>query len=210
MKKVLKLVLVLALALALTVSVFAAPSPETNGGNDKPEEYVGRSGSGNSGSTGINVSASGVGVTVNVEDPDAAQAAANMTWARNWAAQHNVNIVAFLPSYDLHVMQNGVEVHTGNVTLTQNGLGNYVGQNLLLVENTNGAINAAYSGPITGEAQNIALTSYSTFTPVVLDAPAQVPVSPATNQSALNATLVVAAVLSAVVAAFAAKRCFDL
>ena len=216
MKKVLKIVLVLALALALSVSVFAASaSPEIQpgkSGNDAPDEYVSRrSGSGSSGNSSsapVGVSATApTGITVIIEAPTASYDAANMAFFRG----RNSNIVDFLNGFDMIVLKDGVEIHNGaTVNLTLTGLGNYVGKTLNLVENTNGATTVAYSGPITGDAETIALSSFSTFTPVVTDAPVQVPVSPATSQSTLNATLVVAAVLSAVVAAYATKRCFEL
>jgi len=223
MKKVLKLVLVLALALALAVNAFAATASKELGGgssSDTPDEVISSSSSGSAGAaygngaiavtTNAVSSAStnaGADTQVTVSDPTASYAAANLAAARELTGKTGVEILDTLSSFDVDVKQNGQSVHSGTaVTLTFDIPSQYVGKYLTIFENTNGVIRVAYSSQITSTPMTVTLTSFSTFTAVITDAPLQGATSPATSQSTLNVTLVCAAALALAAAAFAAKR----
>ena len=194
MKKVLKLVLVLAMLAALTVSAFAA-SPTTR---DVPN---------NSGAPEVlSVTATGdPDVTVECNAPTFVSA--NEQAAEGMAEG---KIIAVLGSFDIVVTKGDQVLHDGvTVDVTLQFPEEYVGKYLVLLENTDGEISVAFSGVITGTTMTITLTKFSTFTPVVTEAPVQGATSPQTSQSIVPAALICVAAMSLVGVVIATKRKFN-
>jgi len=197
MKKALKLVLVLSMVLALTVTAFAADSPTTK----TVSNYS------NANQVGTVTTAADSGVSVRVANPSQDLAAANQNTAKELVAKTGRSIVAFLDSFDILVSKNGQPVHEGvDVNVTFQNLQQYVGKYLNVIENSNGVQRVAYSGPITADQQTVTFKTFSTFTPVITDAPMQSATSPATSQSTLTITLIGMAFLALAGVVVAAKR----
>ena len=203
MKKVLKLVLVMALALALAATAFAADSPaeRTTVMVQSPD-----------GTTVLaqvptvigQVSTSADATTrVVFEAADANTANSNAALGEQAVKRNGGSVVANLGSWDMTVTKGSQKVHSGfRTTLTFNFDQAYVGKHAVLMED--GRVNQSF--PITAKAMSCVVTSASTFTLLVSDAPVQGATSPATSQSNLTVTLMGAAFLALAGAAIAAKR----
>ncbi len=199
MKKVLKLSVRVAVISALTLVAFAASSPSTEAIPD---------GSGADELTAIIAEQIPEGYEIEVVAPT--EAAANEEAAK--AADKDPVI---LDSFDINVTDaNGDEAHSGPiVTITLNVGTQYAGWTLKLYETTDGqtrlygTFTVGSDGVIT-----ISISSFSTFTPVLVK-PAEVvapgPVTPQTMQTLLPIALGILAVAAVAVAVVAKKHSFN-
>lgn len=192
MKKVLKLIVLVAVISALTLVVFAA-SPEVV---SVPNE---------SGASEITAITAEAPEGVKVEVVPATAAAANEAAAK--AANPDAEI---LPSFDVNVTAaDGTEMHTGaTVTITLTVPAEYIGGTLYLYED-GALVNTVTIGSTT---VTLVLTSFSTYTPVLVKAaatPTPGPVTPQTMQTLLPYALGILAVAALAVAVVAKKHSFN-
>ena len=234
MKKVLKLILLVAMIAALAVSAFAASEQQRELDEAEPVSetvtttIVNEAGEEEEVTATVTAEATQTTFTeeytVEFTDADAEQQAANEAAAEALAEEAEEPIV--LVSFDINVTRTNEdgtteEVHEGGtVTVTITGLEAFVGYDLYIIED--GKVLGPWT--ITGDSVTVALTSFSTFTPVIVkpadtgaeagdDAGAgagaaggDATVSPQTMQSVLPYALAVMAVLALAGAVYARKR----
>ena len=194
MKKVLKLIVLVAMISALTLAAFAA----------SPEVEVVENESGAAEIAAITAEAP-EGVDVEVVAPTESMAAANEAAAK--AANPDALV---MDSFDINVTDaEGNELHTGaTVTVTLTVPAEFVGGALNLYED--GVL--AQTVTIGGTTVTLVITTFSTYTPVLVKAAPVVPVGPVTPQTMqtlLPYALVVLAVAALAVAVVAKKRSFN-
>ncbi len=193
MKKVLKLILALVVVSVLCLSVLA-DSPTGQEIDTSDVQIV----------TGATTDADS---TYSVEVVEATASGASKNEA---AAKAAGDVVAVLESFDVNVEKGGNEVHSGvTVNITLNVGSQYIGKYLNLYEtSSDGTTRLAVSVKITAATVNVALKNFSTFTPVITDAPLQAAVSPQTSQTGVTFVLLAAVLMAALCAAYVTKRHF--
>ena len=196
MKKVLKLIVLVAMISALTLAAFAA----------SPEVEVVENESGAAEIVAITAEAP-EGIDVEVVAPTESMVAANEAAAKAVDPE-----AVALDSFDINVTNaEGDELHEGaTVTVTLAVPAEFVGGTLYLFED--GAL--AQTQTITGATATLVITSFSTYTPVLVKAatviaPPSGPVTPQTMQTLLPYALAVLAVAALAVAVVAKKRSFN-
>jgi hypothetical protein len=194
MKKVLKLILLVAMISALSVCAFAASPEATPVENESGADEI------------VSIVAEiPEGVEVEVVAPTAA--------ADNEAAAKAADPDAvILDSFDVNVTNaaTGEELHEGaTVTITLSIPEEYIGYTLKLYED--GVL--VQTMEITSTTMTLVLTSFSTYTPVIVKpaeaAPTTPETSPQTMQSVLPFALAAIAVLALAGAVYARKRSFN-
>ncbi len=229
MKNVLKLIVVIAVISALTLAVFAASpgpipiiEPEETTGEQTPDEGEGDL-TNESGADEIVSATAEVPEGLKIEIVAPTEEAANLAAA---SAEHPDGVP--LESFDVNLIRvaTGEELHSGaTVTITITVPEEYVGGTLYLYED--GAL--AQTIAISSTTVTIVLTSFSTYTPVLVKAaagttdpgtdtppapgpgpgPGPGPVTPQTMQTLLPIALAVLAVAAVAVAVIARKRSFN-
>ena len=241
MKKVLKLILLVAMIAALAVSAFAASEQQRELDEAAPVSetvtatVVNEAGEEEAVTATVTTEATQTTFTeeytVEMTEADSAQQAENEAVAASLAEQvaeegEEAAQPIILTSFDIGVTRTNEdgtteEVHEGGtVTVTITGLEAFVGYDLYIIED--GKVLGPWT--ITGDSVTVALTSFSTFTPVIVkpadtgaeagdDAGAgagaaggDATVSPQTMQSVLPYALAVMAVLALAGAVYARKR----
>ena len=199
MKKVLKLIVLVAVISALTLVAFAASSPSTE---VIPDE------SGAAELVAIIAEQIPAGYDIEVAPPT--ESAANEDAAK--AADEDPII---LDSFDINVTDaEGNEAHSGPVvTITLNVGAQYAGWTLKLYETTDGVTRLYGTFIVDAEGViTIPISSFSTFTPVLVkpeEVVAPGPVTPQTMQTLLPIALGILAVAAVAVAVVAKKHSFN-
>jgi hypothetical protein len=203
MKKVLKLILVVAMLSALSISAFASPVTESVADNSGASELAGVSMTYDPANTAGEI-------VLEVVAPTDSAASENESYAEQQAAAAGTEILKVFDSFDANLIKDGEKVHEGaSAQFTFNTAG-YEGKAINLIENSdNAAPVVAASQVITGPTTTLTVSSFSTFTAVITEAPMGSATSPQTSQSMLPATLACVAVMALAGVVFSATRKFN-